>query len=62
VTKLQLRKQLQFLLKDLTKVSTRTNKIADKLNIDKHEGVESALNEVKTLLELMEKENADPKL
>lgn len=57
MTKDSLRKQLQFLLKDLTKVNQRMNKIADKLNIDKHEGVTSALNDVKTLLELMEKDN-----
>lgn len=51
-----------MLLKDLFKVSKRMNKIADKLNIDKHEGVESALNDVKTLLELMEKANVDTKV
>lgn len=62
MTKDSLRKQLHFLLKDLTKVSRRMNKIADKLKIDKHEGVESALNDVKTLLELMEKDNVDPKV
>lgn len=53
MNKVQLKRQLQFLLKDLTKVSTRMNKIADKLNIDKHEGVESALNDVKLLLAMM---------
>lgn len=53
MNKTQLKRQLQFLLKDLTKVSTRMNKIADKLNIDKHEGVESALNDVKLLLAMM---------
>lgn len=53
MNKVQLKRQLQFLLKDLTKVNLRMNKIADKLNIDKHEGVQTALNEVKTLLELM---------
>lgn len=58
----QLKRELQMLLKDLFKVSKRMNKIADKLNIDKHEGVESALNDVKTLLELMEKDNVDPKI
>lgn len=56
MTRDSLRKQLQFLLKDLTKASTRMNKIADKLNIEQHEGVQSALNDVKTLLELMEKD------
>lgn len=30
------------------------SKISDKLNIDKHEGVESALNEVKLLLTMFE--------
>lgn len=55
MNKVQLKRHLTLLLKDLTKVSTRMNKIADKLNIDKHEGVQSALNDVKTLLELMEK-------
>lgn len=58
----QLKRELKFILKDLFKVSKRMNKIADKLNIDKHEGVESALNDVKTLLELMEKDNVDPKV
>lgn len=53
----QLKRELQLLLKDLFKVSKRMIKIADKLNIDHHEGVESALNDVKTLLELMEKDN-----
>lgn len=57
MTKDSLRKQLQFLLKDLTRANNRMNKIADKLNIDQHEGVASALNDVKTLLELMEKDN-----
>jgi hypothetical protein len=57
VTKLQLRKQLQFLLKDLTKVSKRMNKIADKLDIDQHEGVQTALNDVQTLLKMMEEKD-----
>lgn len=46
----QLERELQFLLKDLFKVSKRMNKISDKLDIDKHEGIESTLNEVKLLL------------
>lgn len=62
MTRDSLRKQLQFLLKDLTKVNNRMNKIADKLNIDKHGGVQSALNDVKTLLELMEKDHVDTKV
>lgn len=53
MNKIQLKRHLELLLKDLTKVSTRMNKIADKLNIDKHEGVESALNDVKLLLAMM---------
>jgi len=53
LNKVQLKRQLQFLLKDLTKVNNRMNKIADKLGIDKHEGVESALNDVKLLLAMM---------
>ena len=53
MNKVQLKRQLQLLLKDLTKVNNRMNKIADKLNIDKHEGVESALNDVKLLLAMM---------
>lgn len=57
MNKVQLKRHLTLLLKDLTKVNQRMNKIADKLNIDKHEGIESALNDVKTLLELMEKDN-----
>lgn len=56
----QLKRELQFLLKDLIKVNKRMSKISDKLNIDKHEGIASALNEVKLLLAMMEeKENAD---
>lgn len=53
MNKVQLKRHLQFLLKDLTKVNNRMNKIADKLGIDKHEGVESALNDVKLLLAMM---------
>ena len=53
MNKIQLKRHLELLLKDLTKVSTRMNKIADKLGIDKHEGVESALNDVKLLLAMM---------
>lgn len=53
----QLKRELEFLLKDLFKVNKRMSKISDKLNIDKHEGVQTALNDVKTLLELMEKDN-----
>lgn len=50
----QLKRELHFLLKDLFKVNKRMCKISDKLNIDKHEGVQSALNEVKLLLAMME--------
>lgn len=50
----QLKRELEFLLKDLFKVNKRMNKIAEKLGIDQHEGVQAALNEVKALLELME--------
>lgn len=57
MNKMQLKRELEFLLKDLFKVSKRMNKIADKLNIDKHEGVESALNDVKELLKLFEGSN-----
>lgn len=57
MNKVQLKRHLTLLLKDLTKVNQRMNKIADKLNIDQHEGVQSALNDVKTLLEIMEKDN-----
>lgn len=49
----QLKRELEFILKDLFKVSKRMDKIADKLGIDKHEGVESALNDVKLLLAMM---------
>lgn len=59
MTKDSLRKQLQFLLKDLTKVSARMNKIADKLNIDRHEGVQSALNDVQTLLKMFEEKEGE---
>ena len=53
MNKTQLKRHLELLLKDLTKVNNRMNKIADKLGIDKHEGVESALNDVKLLLAMM---------
>lgn len=53
MNKTQLKRHLEILLKDLTKVNNRMNKIADKLGIDKHEGVESALNDVKLLLAMM---------
>ena len=53
MNKVQLKRHLELLLKDLTKVNNRMNKIADKLGIDKHEGVESALNDVKLLLAMM---------
>lgn len=53
----QLKRELQFLLKDLFKVSKRMNKISDKLDIDKHEGIESALNEIKLLLTIIEEKD-----
>ena len=59
MTKDSLRKQLQFLLKDLTKVNQRMNKIADKLNTDQHEGVQSALNDVQTLLKMLEEKEGE---
>lgn len=59
MNKIQLKRHLELLLKDLTKVSTRMNKIADKLNIDKHEGVESALNDVQTLLKMLEEKEGE---
>lgn len=62
MNKTQLKRHLTLLLKDLTKVNQRMNKIAYKLKIDQHEGVQSALNDVKTLLQLMEKDNVDPKV
>lgn len=58
MTKIQLKRELQMSMKDLLKVSKRMNKIADKLNIEKHEGVASALNEVKVLLDMMEEKES----
>lgn len=57
MNKMQLKRELEFLMKDLFKVSKRMNKIADKLGIDKHEGISSALDEVKILLAMMDENN-----
>ena len=59
MNKIQLKRHLTLLHKDLQKCASRMNKIADKLNIEQHEGVASALNDVKELLDMMEKENVD---
>ena len=58
MNKVQLKRHMTLLHKDLQKCANRMNKIADKLNIDRHEGVESALNDVKAVLDMIEeKEN-----
>lgn len=54
MTKNQLRKQLQLIHKDLTKAETRMMKIADKLDIDRHEYLEKTLYEIEELLKLFE--------
>lgn len=56
---MQLKRELEFLLKDLTKVNKRMNKIADKLDIERHEGVQSALNDVQTLLKMFEEKEGE---
>jgi len=56
VTRKQLHKQLQMIHKDLTKVETRMQKIAVKLNIDRHEHLEHCLWEVEELLKMFDKE------
>lgn len=55
----QLYKQLQLIHKDLTKVETRMQQIADKLGIDRHEYLERCLWEVETLLEMFEENEND---
>lgn len=52
MTKKQLHKQLQMIHKDLTKAETRMQKIATKLDIDRHEYLERCLWEIETLLEM----------
>lgn len=56
MTRKQLHKQLQMIHKDLTKVETRMQKIAVKLNIDRHEHLEHCLWEVEELLKMFDKE------
>ena len=55
----QLKRELEFILKDLTKVNKRMNKIADKLDTERHEGVQSALNDVQTLLKMFEEKEGE---
>lgn len=55
----QLKREMEFILKDLTKVNKRMNKIADKLDIERHEGVQSALNDVQTLLKMFEEKEGE---
>jgi hypothetical protein len=57
LTKKQMLKSLQMIHKDLAKVETRMQKIADKLGIDRHEFLEKTLWEVETLLEMFEGSN-----
>lgn len=52
MTKKQLLKSLQIIHKDLTKAETRMMKIADKLNIDRHEYLERTLYEIEELLKM----------
>ena len=54
MTKKQLHKQLQLIHKDLTKAETRMLKIANKLDIDRHEYLERTLWEIEELLKLFE--------
>lgn len=57
MTRHQLRKQLELIHKDLTKVETRMMKIADKLGIDRHEWVGRSLWEIEELLKLFGETN-----
>ena len=59
MTKNQLRKQLQLIHKDLTKAETRMMKIADKLDIDRHEYLEKTLYEIEELLKLFEEKTSE---
>lgn len=54
MNKKQLHKQLQLIYKDLTKAEVRMQKIAIKLDIDRHEYLERCLWEVEELLKLFE--------
>lgn len=55
----QLKRELEFMLKDLTKVNKRMIKVADKLDIERHEGVQSALSDVQTLLKMFEEKEGE---
>lgn len=57
MTRQQLRKQLELIHKDLTKVETRMMKVADKLGIDRHEWVERSLWEIEKLLKMFEEKD-----
>jgi hypothetical protein len=53
LNKLQLKKQLQLIHKDLTKVELRMEKVSDKLGIDRgHEWLERSLWEIEELLKM----------
>jgi hypothetical protein len=57
MTKKQLHKQLQLIHKDLTKAETRMQKIAIKLDIDRHAYLEMTLYEIEELLKMFEENN-----
>lgn len=59
----QLHKQLKLIHKDITKAEGRMQKIATKLNIDRHEYLERTLWEVEELIKIFEeRSNVDPKV
>lgn len=62
MTKKQLHKQLQLIHKDLTRAETRMQKIADKLDIDRHAYLEMTLFEIEELMKLFEGSNTTGQL
>lgn len=53
MNKQQLHRQLKSIHKDLTKAETRMQKIADKLEIDRHTYLEMTIYEIEELLKLL---------
>lgn len=63
MNKIKLKKDLELIHRHLTRAEVVMQKIATKLNIDRHEYIERTLWEVEELIKMFEeKENADPKV
>lgn len=63
MTRNKLKKDLELIHRHLTRAEVVMQKIATKLNIDRHEYIERTLWEVEELIKMFEeKENADPKV